>query len=37
MEPVFGGLVLLRRKTPLTRRLLVYFRSGAYIGRAAFL
>jgi len=30
MEPVFGGLVLLRRKTPLTRRLLVYFRSGAY-------
>jgi len=31
MEPVFGGLVLLRRQTPLTRRLLVYFASGAYI------
>jgi hypothetical protein len=30
MEPVFDGLVLLRRKTPLTRRLLVYSRSGAY-------
>jgi len=30
MEPVFGGLVLLRRQTPLTRRLLVYFASGAY-------
>ena len=25
-----GGLILLRRKTPLTRRLLVYFLSGAY-------
>jgi hypothetical protein len=30
MEPVFDGLVLLRRETPLTRRLLVYFPSGAY-------
>jgi hypothetical protein len=30
MEPVFDGLVLLRRQTPLTRRLLVYFASGAY-------
>ena len=25
MEPVSGGLVLLRQQTPLTRRLLVYF------------
>ena len=30
MEPAFDGLVLLRRKMPLTRRLLVYFHSGAY-------
>ena len=29
MEPVFDGLVLLRRQTPLTPRLLVYFASGA--------
>ena len=30
MEPVLGGLVLLRRATPLKPRLLVYFPSGAH-------
>ena len=30
MEPVSGGLFLLRHATPLMPRLLVYFHSGAY-------